>query len=530
MTQEILPVIPKPQTLVRSQGVFLLAGSAEIAAPPAAQQGAVLLQQLTGLAFSTGGGAVRFEQDAAVQGAESYTLDVTPAGIRIGASAPAGFFYGAQTLRQLLPPEVEQGAATFPMAVPCVHIADAPRFQHRGFLLDVSRHFFGPVEIKRIIDLLALQKINRFHWHLTDDQGWRIEIKKYPRLVEIGSQRKESQSGGWILSKPTFDGIPHRGYYTQDEIREVVAYAAQNFIEVIPEIDAPGHAAAAMAAYPELSCDGRSGEVRTTVSSFSNPLCVGKEFVFTFLEDVFSELAELFPYRHIHIGGDEVNKKAWKKCPDCQARLAAEGLKTPHDLQVYFENRLVKILKARGCEVITWSEVLHPALDPDVINQYWFFLSKKKTVAAIQKGRRTIVSEFSALYLDYSYKVMPLRQTYDFDPQFTGITVEQAGNILGVEAALWTEFVDSRKRIDWQMFPRVLAASEMAWTEQDGRSYEDFLVRLALFERRLRALGVAHAVQACYLQKPGLQVVPHALRILFSKEHPALAEYRKFTK
>ena len=321
---ETLALIPRPQRLSLKSGVFSLTPAATISCSPGGERAAQLLLRVTGLAPAQAKGDICLEIDTAIRGEEAYELDVGASGTRIASSTPAGLFYGAQTLRQLLPPEIEGGAAA-PFAIPCLHIEDEPRFAYRGFMLDVSRHFFGLQEIKRLIDLLALQKFNRFHWHLTDDQGWRIEIKKYPRLTAIGAFRKESQAGGWLLSKPVYDGKPHGGFYTQDEVREIVAYARDNFIEIIPEIDAPGHMVAALAAYPELSCTGDPVEVRTSVGAFSKPICVGKESVFEFLDDVFTEVAELFPYRTIHLGGDEVNKKEWRKCPHCQARNACSG-------------------------------------------------------------------------------------------------------------------------------------------------------------------------------------------------------------
>ena len=527
MTQT-LALIPKPQVMTVKQAVFPLRSDAVITYPPGGENAARLLQKLTGLAFAKDKGSIRLEFEATIQGEEAYQLDVDESGICIAASTAAGLFYGAQTLRQLLPVELEVGTATFPCDIPYLHIEDAPRFTYRGFMLDVSRHFFGPQEIKRLIDLLALQKINRFHWHLTDDQGWRIEIKKYPRLAEVGGFRKESQVGGFLLSNAIFDGKPHGGFYTQDEVREIVTYAKANFIEVIPEIDSPGHAVAAMAAYPELSCSGEPMEVRTSIGAFSRPLCAGKESVYEFLEDVFGEIVGLFPYKTIHIGGDEVNKKEWKKCPHCQRRKREFGLKTENDLQMYFENRIAKILKEKGCRGIGWNEVMHDDLDSDLINQFWFYFRKKETIKQLKKGRKTIVSDFGNLYLDYPYRVTELVKTYNFEPYFFEVTDAEAQAILGVEGALWSEYVDTRERIEWQMFPRFLAISEMAWTSRSGRNYDDFLARLEHFEKRLDVLGVHHATRACYMKYPDISKIPQFLRILLSREHPALVEYQEY--
>jgi len=520
----ILPIIPKPASLKTIPGTYTLTPTGSISTSPEGERAAQLLGRLTGLTRSAEKGTVRFETDPQVQGAEAYRLTINLDGVCITASTPAGLFYGAQTLRQLLPAAVERGGLQQPVELPCLEIEDQPRFAYRGFMLDVSRHFFAPAEVKRVLDLLALQKINRFHWHLTDDQGWRIEIKRYPRLTEIGSQRKETQVDGWLFTKPVYDGRPYGGFYTQEDIREIVAYARDNFIEVIPEIGSPGHAAAAIAAYPQLSCSGQPIEVRSTFTSFSNPMCVGQEFTFEFLQHVFTEILDLFPSGKVHIGGDEVNKSAWKKCPHCQSRMKVEGLKNGHDLQAYFENRLVKALKAKGPTITAWNDVLHADLDKDVINQFWFFPGRKKTIAGLRQGRQTIVSEVTYLYLDYAFKAIQLARTYGFEPQFKEITDEQAQNILGIEAPLWTEYVYSRQRMDWQMFPRLLAVSEIAWLPKGKRDFQDFLARLEQFEKRLDALDVHYARRACYLKYPTISKIPPIFR-MFARKHPAMEEY-----
>lgn len=525
-----LPVIPKPQKTIVYQGWYRLHPQDCLSFPPEGRQAGALLARVTHLGVSVpGAGAVQLALNPAIPGEEGYYLDIDQQGIRITSATPAGLFYGAQTLRQVLPAEIERAGLAQPVDLPYVHIEDQPRFAHRGFMLDVVRHFFGVAEIKRILDLLALQKINRFHWHLSDDQGWRIEIKKYPRLTEIGSKRKQTQVDGWLFSKPVFDGIPHEGFYTQDEVREVVAYARENFIEVIPEIDAPGHATAAIAAYPALQCSGAPAEVQVLARHFSNPMCVGSEFVFEFLDGVFSELAALFPFHRIHIGGDEVNQKPWRRCPACQRRMAQEKLANGHDLQAYFANRLVAMLKARGCQVTGWNELLHDSLDKEVINQFWFPFSRKKSIAEIRRGRPTILSEATSCYLDYSFEALPLANSYACEPQVFGLSETEAASVLGVEAALWTEVVDSRQRLDWQMFPRLLALSEAGWTNRQNREYADFLSRLERFQKRLDELGVQYAAPGC-CQPPNQPRTPQLTRLLFTREHPALKEYRKFVK
>lgn len=518
-------IIPRPRGVRFGQGEFLLKPHQRLFAVPEAARAAELLGQLIGATATHGEASIRLEHDSDVADPEGYRLVIDAGGIEIRASAPAGFFYGAQSLRQLLPTDAESAPLNRPVTLPMVEIVDSPRFKYRGFMLDVSRHFFSVDEIKRTLDLLALQKINRFHWHLSDDQGWRIEIRKYPRLTSVGAWRPRTQIGGWVLSKPVFNETAYVGFYTQQEIREVVEYARRNFIEVIPEIDVPGHSAAAIAAYPELSCSGEQTEVRAEFTSFSKPLCVGNERVFTFLDDVFSEIAELFPFGWVHIGGDEVRKKEWKRCPRCRERVRAQGLASSGHLLSYFEDRLVRMLREKGLRVVGWGDILHDELDPNVVNQYWLFSQKKATIAHLRRGRPTIISDFGSLYLDYSYRAMELKRTYEFEPHLPSLSDEAARSILGVEAPLWTERVYSRDRQDWQLFPRLTAVSEIAWSPRERRDYEDFLRRLTAFEERLDALGVHHASRECYLKPPRVSKIPQALRILLRREHPAMTEY-----
>jgi hexosaminidase len=522
-----LPLIPKPQKLILRGKPYTLRSGASVFYPKEGERAARILQRLKGFTPAAENADVRFELDQAIEGEEAYSLDIRGDGVRICASSAAGLFYGAQTFRQLLPPAVEKEGLTNNIELPQLHIEDRPRFPHRGFMLDDARHFYDKEEIKRVIDLIALHKFNRFHWSLTNDQGWRIEIKKYPRLTQVGSVRKRTQVYGWLLAKPIFDEKPYGGFYTQDDIHEIVTYAGENFIEVIPEINSPGHATAAIASYPELSCSGESTEVESRVTVLSRPMCVGRETTFEFLKDVFVEVAGLFPYGFIHVGGDEVNKRPWRNCPHCQRRIKEEGLKTGADLQTYFENRLVKILQSQDSKVIAWSEVMNDNLDPAVVNQFWFFPARKKSIAGLKQGRKTIVSDASYLYMDYSYRVTELIKTYTFEPQFPQISDEQAANLIGIEAALWSEYVYSRNRLDWQMFPRLLAVSEVAWMEKSARDFHDFLTRLEKYEQRLETMGVHHATRECYLKYPSASKIPSLLKVL-TREHPAITEYKQF--
>jgi hexosaminidase len=425
-------------------------------------------------------------------GREGYRLEVQAEVVIIEALTPTGIFYGIQSLRQLLPVEVEErhpipGAD---WSIPCQVITDRPRFAWRGFMLDEGRHFHGKETVLQTLDLMALQKLNVFHWHLTEDQGWRIEIKKYPRLTEVGSRRAGTRQG---FTDGQHDGVVHGGFYTQDEIREIVAYAAHRHITVVPEIEMPGHSLAALAAYPELSCIGGPFEVSTHFGIFPDIYCAGKESTFAFLQDVLDEVMELFPSPYIHIGGDEAPKKRWKECPDCQRRIRDEGLKDEHALQGYFTNRIAAYLDSKGRHVIGWNEILQNGLVKGAVVQFWA-RGRERLLEAIRTDKRaTVMSPYSNTYLDYSYNLTPLSRTYRYEPIPKELGEGDAGSILGLESPLWTEWVPNRARLDYQVYPRLTAMAETGWTLKDKKDYQDFHRRLEKFLERLGRLGVRYA-------------------------------------
>ena len=423
-------------------------------------------------------------------GEDGYRLEVRPEAVTITSILPTGIFYGIQTLRQLLPAAIEERSLVHGVEwrIPCQIINDRPRFGWRGFMLDEGRHFQGKQAVLQTLDLMALQKLNVFHWHLTEDQGWRIEIKKYPRLTEIGSKRIGTSRG--FIGK--HDGIPHGGFYTQEEIRQVVAYAAERNITVIPEIELPGHCMAALAAYPELSCTGGPFEVATGFGIFPDIYCPGKEATFTFLQDVLDEMLMLFPAHYVHIGGDEAPKKRWQKCPDCQRRIREEGLEDEHALQVWFTNRIATWLAGRGRRILGWNEILGESLRDDAIIQYWAGSKEILAEAVRSRGQQVVMSDFLDAYLDHSYSLTPLSRAYRFDPSLPG--VDPANPILlGLEFPLWGEWLPNRRRMEYQAWPRLTAMAETAWTPRDKKDYPDFLRRLESFLERLDRLGVGYA-------------------------------------
>ena len=422
---------------------------------------------------------------------EWYSLSVTPKTITINAVHEAGLFRGSRTLIQLL----EQGRTTG--SLPCLTITDYPRFPWRGMHLDPCRHFWSVEFTKKYIDLLARYKMNSFHWHLTDDQGWRIEIKKYPELTAVGAWRKGSQVGPY--SRREYDSIPYGGFYTQDEIREVVAYAAARHINVVPEIEMPGHALAALAAYPHLGCTGGPYEVSKGWGVFEDVFCAGNDSTFAMLEDVLTEVMELFPSEMIHVGGDECPKEAWKKCAKCQARKNAHGLKDEHELQSYFIQRIEKFVNSKGRKIIGWDEILEGGLAPNAAVMSWQGI--EGGIAAARSGHYAVMSPGSHCYFDH-YQGDPaneplaiggyttVQKVYSYEPIPAELKPEECKYILGAQGNVWTEYILTPEHVEYMAVPRMLALAEVLWTPKAKRNEADFLSRLENEFPKLDAMKV----------------------------------------
>jgi hexosaminidase len=432
-------------------------------------------------------------------GEEGYRLEVSPEWVVVSASDPAGLFYGVQTLRQLLHPQIEQRDLVRGISweVPCMEIADRPRFGWRGMHLDVGRHMF-PVEfVKKYIDLMALHKMNTFHWHLTEDQGWRIEIKKYPRLTEVGSKRAATPIPS---NRRELDGEPYGGYYTQEEVREVVAYAQDRFITVVPEIEMPGHSVAALAAYPELGCTGGPYEVRQYWGIAKDVYCAGNEKVYAFLEDVLTEVMELFPSEFIHIGGDECPKDRWEECEKCQAMIEKQGLEDEHELQSYFVTRMEKFLNSHGRRMIGWDEILEGGLAPNAAVMSWRGMDGG--IEAASMGHDVVMSPTTHCYFDYYQSrnrkeeppaignFLPLEKVYSLEPVPDALPQDKTHHILGAQGNLWTEYIPTSDQAEYMAFPRACALAEVVWTPAGKRDYADFLNRLPSLLEHLDGLDV----------------------------------------
>lgn len=432
-------------------------------------------------------GAICLTLDLNDDNAEAYKLIVNDKRVCISGASEAGVFYGIQTLRKSLPV-----AQDINVNLSAVDIYDKPRFAYRGAMLDVARHFYTVDEVKTFIDMLALHNINRFHWHLTDDQGWRIEIKKYPKLMSVASERKETVVGRWYSG--IYDGKPYGGYYTQDELRDVIDYAAKRHITIIPEVDLPGHMQAALTAYPELGCTGGPYEVRTIWGVSQDVLCVGNDFTLQFVKDVLSEVADIFPSEYIHIGGDECPKVRWEKCPKCQERIKSLGLKSDakhtkeQRLQSYMIQEAAKYLKEKGKRIIGWTEILEGGLVPDATLMSW--IGESGGIEAAHQHHDVIMTPNTYLYFDYyqSKKVedeplaiggyLPIEKTYNYEPMPKELTKEEQQYIKGVQANLWTEYIPVFSQVQYMVLPRLGAAAEVQWTDPSKKDYKDFLRRV----------------------------------------------------
>lgn len=497
MRDESLALVPQPRSLQRAAGVFAFTSKTRIlfaaGLQVAAQRCANLLRAATGLPLpltqdETARDCLRLTR-APDTDVEGYRLRVTPESIRLQAADDPGLWYGAQTLRQLIAEDRER-------TIPCLSIEDAPRYRWRGLHLDVGRHLYSPDFLRKTIDLMALHKLNRFHWHLTDDQGWRIEIKGWPRLTEVGAWRAESPLPA---DRATLDGQPYGGFYTQDEARALVDYARERHITILPEIEMPGHAQAALASYPQLGCRGADYAVRTRWGISDEVFCAGNDAVFDFLESVLSEVMALFPGEYLHVGGDECPKTRWASCPKCQARMRQEGLRNEEELQSWFIRRIERFLRRNGRRLVGWDEILEGGLAPGATVMSW--RGAQGGIAAASAGHDVVMSPNTHCYLDYYQREdsaqeppaigghLPLERVYEFDPA-AGIAMQHHGRVLGGQGNVWTEYLPTTDLVEYMTWPRAAALAETLWTAPRPRDFADFERRLRGHLPRLQRLKV----------------------------------------
>ncbi len=489
---QTVSVIPRPVSYETKGGTFGIGpGTVLVVSDPGDEKAARFfndyLQQFYGfrLAVKSRGtdNAIQLRTGKGGKSGDGYSLQITGKGVLIDGETYPGTFYGIQSLIQLLPVSGKKGQS---LAVPLVSIRDEPRFSYRGMHLDVGRHMFPVSFVKRYIDYIALHKMNYFHWHLTEDQGWRIEIKKYPELTRAGAYRDGTIIGRYPGTGN--DQTRYGGFYTQDEIREVVKYAADRHITVVPEIEMPGHSSAALTAYPHLGCPGTGPyKVEQTWGIFDDVYCAGNDSTFTFLQDVMDEVLALFPSRYIHIGGDESPKANWKKCPRCQARIKAEGLKDEHELQSYFIQRMEKYINSKGRTIIGWDEILEGGLAPNAVVMSW--RGEAGGIEAARQKHYVVMTPGSHVYLDHSQSIREdsvtiggyttVEKTYSYEPIPKELTPEEGKYILGAQGNVWTEYMRYPAKVEYQIFPRMSALSEVLWSPKESRDWKDFEKRLS---------------------------------------------------
>lgn len=487
-------IIPKPQRYDSVDASFTVTSETRVLCVPEFVGAGKYLTDYLKTKPNASKDSIKFNKDSSVV-KEGYTLKIDDRGVVITASDSAGAFYGAVTLKiMLMQSKKDNGVATLLGA----DIYDYPRFSHRGGMIDDCRHFFGTEIIKQTLDNMALLKLNKFHWHLSDDQGYRIESEVYPLLNSIGSMRKfeHLQGKDLPLSKICKHESEESGYchyYTKDEIRDIVAYAEKLHIDVIPEIELPGHTSSLIASYPELVCGGKGCEVETKNGIFKNVLCPGKESTYTFVENLLSEVVELFPYEYFHIGGDEaqLGHKVWANdCPDCKKAIEENGVKTPAELQSVFMNRISDFLKSKGKTCICWNDGLTDLADESLICHYWI-LRNPLWVKKESKKRKFILSPSTYFYFDMSYSYMPLKKTYNFNEAKFGITDDS--KVLGLEFETWSEWITDKSTLEFSIYPRIFAFAEVAWTKEKYKNYKDFYKRLEFFKLYMKSKNINYS-------------------------------------
>ena len=517
-TENDINIVPKPLEMKLNQGAFRFTKDTKLVAANDQTQVFEVLQNkfVSAAGWNLGvvntapsSNFVQLSTDVSLP-EEAYNLKVTENQVIIYASGHNGFLYGLETIRQLLPVAIESKNVVSNMNwdIPNVEIKDSPRFKWRGFMLDVSRHFFDKDYVMETIDQLALLKMNTLHLHLVDDQGWRIEIKKYPKLTEVGGFRVDQEDKPWN-ARPTPElgkETTYGGFYTQEDIKEIVAYAESRGITVVPEIEMPAHVMSAIAAYPELSCFQKPIMVPSGgVWPITEIYCPGKETTFEFLENVLLEVMELFPSRYIHVGGDEATKTNWEKCPDCKKRIQEEGLETVEELQSYFIRRMERFLSSKGRTLLGWDEILEGGLAPGATVMSW--RGVKGGLEASEAGHDVVMTPNSHCYFDYYQGDqdaeplawggnLPLSKVYQFDPVVDGMSEEQAKHVLGGQANLWTEYVPTKAQAEYMTYPRLAALAEAVWSSKDNRNWDDFSNRVSSLFQRYGIMGVNYAKSA----------------------------------
>lgn len=514
-SQDMIHIIPMPNKIEKKEGAFRF-NNCTMLRVDTSDQGFVRavtplvtkIRQSTGIDLLSPQkcrmlSQINIVKDAAVASEEGYIIDITPSVIEVRASAPAGVFYAIQSLLQMLPVYAQSASSESAMDydIPCVRIEDGPVYAYRGIMLDVARHYMPVDQIKRIIDVMAMQKMNRFHWHLTDSQGWRFESKKYPKLTETGAYRKGNPRSYSYDYESRKDDTLYGGYYTREQMLDVVKYAEERFITIIPEVEMPSHSRAALASYPQLACLDSNGKKFAYPSNIQDELCTGEE-TFTFITDILTEVMEIFPGKYIHIGGDEATKANWKKCPVCRDKMKTLNIKTVNELQSHFIARIDQFISEHGRQVIGWDEILQGGLAPNATVMSW--RGEKGGIEAARLKHSFIMAPSSYCYLDYYQSndldepvawggYLPLSKVYSYDPSMTITSDTERTYLLGVQGNLWTEHIPDYLQAQYMLFPRATALAEVGWTRPEHKNFENFLLRMTHYGRILDTYGIRYA-------------------------------------
>ena len=516
-------IIPKPVFLEPLNGRFLVDANTKVTGTSELKNEGEYLAELLSVAANVTvpfvndtEGNIVLKLDEAIENNEGYQVSVSYNQIEISGKTAQGVFYGIQTLRQLIPASIEDNKNEIAeLTIPAVTIKDSPRFVYRGMHLDVGRHFFPVDFIKKYIDLIAMHKMNSFHWHLTEDQGWRMEIKKYPKLTEIGSQRKETMVDK-NFDPYKGDGEPYGGFYTQKEVKDIVSYATERHVTVIPEIELPGHSLAALAAYPEFGNTDEAYEVGTKWGVF-HQIYAPKEETFQFLEDVLTEVMDLFPSKYIHIGGDEAPKKEWEESKFAQEVIKREGLKDEHELQSYFIQRIEKFLNSKGRNIIGWDEILEGGLAPNATVMSW--RGTEGGIEAAKQGHNVVMTPGSHCYFDF-YQVpqelhskeplaiccyTSVEKVYSYNPTPSELSLDQQKYILGAQGNVWTEYMKDSKQVEYMVLPRMTALAEVVWSSEESKNWDDFKERLVNLKDRYDVMGLNYAKHVFEVEQDSLK-------------------------
>lgn len=503
----MISIIPKPLSVKEFDGAFELKEQVNIggAFSDSKNKLAKLLNNCgIKTKISDSDAKIVFEKDNSLD-SEEYNLDIQKDKVTITASQESGAFYAVQSIRQIALLDLAKQGDT--IKIDCCKINDKPRFKHRAFMLDVGRHFFDKTVVKEFLDQMAMVKMNVFHWHLTEDQGWRIEIKKYPLLTTKGCVRKSTAINSYhhaLKGEKHIDEQYGEGkFFTQEDVKEIVAYAQDLHINIIPEIDMPGHLMSAIACYPEISCEGKPVDVNNRWGVMDTIGCVGGDKFMPFIKDIIDEVTQLFPYEYFHIGGDEVPKNKWKVCPKCQAKIKELGLKNENDLQGWFNNQILEYLKTKDKKLIGWNEILEASqLADETIAQWWVKSAQASGVKGwLNKGNKIVISPCPYVYFDHFYSMKDLKKTYSLDLDRVGLSPKFESQVLGFEAPQWTEFVRDIPKLHFNTYPRLQAIAEIGWTAKKNKCYKDFDNRLQTYLKILDKFQIGYAPRECYRLK-----------------------------